>query len=209
MANGLREENIRRIIELEDRICACRRCPEQLHCVRRPALGKGELNPDIMVVFEGENQYTTDLERVIELRVLLKTCFSVERIYHTYMTRCAPKACSSRHSACCYTQSKLLDKDYHCILNQQSCTGLPIKADTAQIINCLAYLVEEIEILSPRCVLLMGERVSDFVLRCFGIFDSITPGQFFYANQHSFMVAHDEHTFNHTECLQLAACLLT
>lgn len=205
MINGLREENIRRIIDLEDRISECRRCPEQLHCVRRPAMGKGELNPDVMVVFEGESQYTTDLERIIELRTLLKSTFSVERIYHTYMMRCTPKACSTRQSVCCYTQSRLLDKDYNCILTEQPCTGLAVKPDTSQIINCLAYLVEEIEILAPRHVLLMGERVSEFVLKCYGIFDNYAPGQFFFSNQRNFIIAPNELSFSREDCRQLVS----
>lgn len=205
LVNGLREENIRRIIDLEDRISACRRCPEQLHCVRRPAMGKGDLNPDIMVVFESETQYTIDLEKVIELRTLLKSSFGVERIYHTYMMRCAPKACSTRHSVCCYTQSKLLDKDYHCILTEQPCNGLAVKPDTSQIINCLAYLVEEIDILAPRYVFLMGERVSEFVLKCYGIFDSFSPGQFFFSNQHHFIVAPNELSFNQEDLRTMAS----
>ncbi len=205
MVNGFREENIRRIIDLEDRISECRRCPEQLHCVRRPAMGKGELHPDIMIVFETENQYTADLERVIELRRLIKSCFGADRIYHTYMMRCTPKVCSTRHSVCCYTDSKLLDKDYHCILTEEPCTGVHVKPDTAQIINCLAYLIEEIEILSPRYVLLMGERVGEFVLKCYGIFDCLSPGQFFYSNQRSFIVAHNEKLFTSDECRQLAS----
>lgn len=205
MANGLREENIRRIIALEDRICDCRRCPEQLHCVRRPAMGKGELSPDIMIVFEGENQYTSDLEQIIELRRLLKNCLGVEKIYHTFMTRCTPKACSTRHSVCCYTPSKLLDKDYNCILTKQPCNGVPVKPDATQILHCLAYLIEEIDILNPHFVLLMGERVSEFVLKSYGIFDLPEPGRSYLSNQRYFITAVNEQYFGEGECQQLAA----
>lgn len=207
MVSGRREDNIRRIIDLEDRISACRRCPEPLPCVRSPIMGKGELEPDIMIVFECENQYARDLERVIELRRLVKAQFKLERIYHTFMIRCTPKACSSRHSAFCYTDSKLLDRDHYCILTEQPCMGLPVPPDTNQIINCLSYLIEEIDILRPRYVLLLGERVCEYVLKCYGIFTSPSPGQSFSVNHMQLLTAVSEQLFSNEDCCKLLASL--
>jgi len=171
--------------------------------VRRPALGKGELAPEVLIVFEGENQRTSDYNWIIELRKLLKNCLGVEKIYHTYMIRCTPKACSARHSAFCYTPGKLLDKEHNCILTENPCNGVPIKPDTVQILNCLAYLIEEIDILNPHFVLLMGERVSEFVLRSYGFFDSPKPGQTYVSNHRHLITAVNEQAFDETECHKL------
>lgn len=207
MISGRREENIRRIIDLEDRIGECLRCPEPLHCVRKPTMGKGELEPDIMIVFESDNQFVHDLERVLELRRLVKTQFKLDKIYHTFMIRCTPKACATRHSAFCHIHSKLLDKDYHCILTEQPCIGLPVSPDNTQILNCLAYLIEEIDILSPRYLLLLGERVSEFVLKCYGIFDSSGPGHSYKVNQMQLLTTVSEQSFSREDCRKLLASL--
>lgn len=207
MVSGRREENIRRIIELEDRIGECCRCPEPQHCLRKPIMGKGELEPDIMIVFESDNQFAYDLERVIELRKLVKSQFNMDKIYHTFMVRCTPKACAIRHSACCHTHCKLLDKDYRCILTEHPCVGLPVSPDTSQILNCLAYLIEEIDILSPRYILLLGERVSEFVLKCYGIFDSPSPGQSYSTNHMQLLTTVSEQSFSKEDCRKLIASL--
>ena len=171
--------------------------------MRRPAMGKGELAPEVLIVFEGENQYTGDFNWIIEMRNLLKHYLGVEKIYHTFMIRCTPKTCSARHSAFCYTTSKLLDRDHNCILTKKPCNGVPIKSDTVQILNCLAYLIEEIDILNPHFVLLMGERVSEFVLRSYGFYDSPKPGQIYVYNQRHLISAVNEQAFDENECQKL------
>jgi uracil-DNA glycosylase len=176
MSNGNREQNIRRIIEMEDRICMCQRCLGLAQCVRKPSLGKGDLDPVIMLVFESENPYTGDLNKIIELRNIIKNSSETEKIYHTYMVRCCPKSCSTMQNTTCYLNTKLLDKDYNCALSHSKCNGIPIKPHNEDIISCLPFLLEEIEILKPRYIFMFGKRVSEFLLRSYGIFDDIEIG---------------------------------
>lgn len=173
MSKGSREQNIRRIIEMEDRICQCQRCTFLIKCVRKPSMGKGELEPDIMLVFEYDNQFTKELENIIELRNQIKHSIKLDKIYHTYMVRCQPKACSLRNSVSCYADKKLLDKEYRCLLSNRQCDGIPINPGSEETISCLPFLLEEIEILHPRYIILFGNKVSEFVLKSYGIFEDI------------------------------------
>lgn len=176
MPNGNREQNIRRIIEMEDRICLCQRCLGITQCVRKPSLGKGDLDPAIMLIFESENAYTGDINKIIELRNMIKNNTGVQKIYHTFMVRCCPKSCSTMQNTTCYLNTKLLDKDYNCALSRSRCNGIPIKPRNEEIISCLPFLLEEIAILKPRYIFMFGKRVSEFLLRSYGIFDDIELG---------------------------------
>ena len=84
MTQGIREQNIRRIIDMEDRICQCQRCTFLAKCVRKPSMGKGELEPDIILVFEYDNQFTKDLDKVISLRNQIKQTFNLEGLSYVY-----------------------------------------------------------------------------------------------------------------------------
>lgn len=176
MPTGSREKNIRKIIEMEDRICLCQRCLGLSQCVRKPSLGKGDLDPAIMLIFESENSYTSDINKIIDLRNMLKNNIEIQKIYHTFMVRCSPKSCSTLQNTTCYLNTKLLDKDYNCALSRSRCNGIPIKPHNEEIIACLPFLLEEIEILRPRYIFMFGKRVSEFLLRSYGIFDEIEDG---------------------------------
>jgi len=127
MARGSREENIRQIIDMEDRIARCGRCKSLIKCVRKPSLGKGELDPDLMMIFEYDNHFTRDVNNLIGLRNMVKRELNLDKIYHTFITRCQPKACVTRNSMSCYTDTRLLDKDNHCLLNGRDCEGIPVR----------------------------------------------------------------------------------
>ena len=77
MEKGTREQNIKRIINMEDRIVQCKRCSSLIRCIRKPSLGKGDLEPQVLLVFECENQFTSDLDKVIQLRDIVKKYFSM------------------------------------------------------------------------------------------------------------------------------------
>lgn len=161
----------------------------------------------MIIVLECENLNAHSLERVIELRRIIKAQFNMDKVYHTFMTRCTPKACASRHNAFCHADGKLLDKSHFCILTKQPCAGLPIPPKTDQIIHCLGYLIEEIDILSPRYLLLLGERVCDYVLKSYGIFAPFNPGQSFNVNHMQLLTAVDEQLFNSEDCDKLLSNL--
>lgn len=203
MSNGRREDNIRRIIEMEDRISQCARCKELLYCVRKPSMGKGELEPDVVLVFEYDGVFSRDMDRVVQLRSLIKQEFKLEKLYHTYLVRCQPKACVARQGVGCYTDTKLLNKNYHCLLTARPCDGIPIKPGTAEIISCLPFLLEELDILQPQYVILFGDRVSEFVLRAYGIFDEVQCGAKYRKNNISFLTTVDENAFDWEEARRL------
>ena len=89
---GRREKNIRLIIEMEDRAAQCTRCAPLLSCIRKPSMGKGDLEPDLIMVFESDIQIMEKAERLLELREMIKDELNVGKIYHTFMVRCQPKS---------------------------------------------------------------------------------------------------------------------
>lgn len=203
MANGNRDQNIRRVIEMEDRISNCRRCDLLLQCVRRPSMGKGELDPDVLMVFECESIFTRDVARIVELRNLVKSEFKVENVYHNYMVRCQPKACAIRNSVSCFGDASCLDRDNNCLLSGKSCEGIPVKPSNEEILSCLPFLLEEIEIFSPQYIILFGERVAFFTLRSFGMFDNVNIGQRHSLSGMNFLIASAEDEFNLDQCKEL------
>jgi len=161
MSEGAGKEVIRRIIDMEDRINQCKRCVLLRPCVRKPSLGKGELEPDIVMVFEYESDFIDELKNIVGLHDMLRDEFGVEKTYHSYLVRCQPKACDKRNSISCYNENKLIDVDGNCLLTGAKCDGIPVRPGNQEIIACLSYLGEEIEILNPRFVVLFGDKVGD------------------------------------------------
>lgn len=200
---GNREQNIRRIIEMEDRICQCQRCPSLVKCLRKPSMGKGELDPEALLIFEYENSYTRDINNIIRLRNIIKQELKLDKIYHTFMVRCQPKACATRQSVTCYGEGKWIDKDYTCLLSNKTCDGIPVKPGNSEIISCLSFLLEEIEILHPTYLLLFGERVTEFVLKSYGIYSNLATNQRYEYEHMTFLTAIDENEFQPDNCHQL------
>ncbi len=204
MSAGNREQNIRRVIEMEDRICQCKRCTSLNQCLRKPSMGKGELEPEILIVFEYDSRFTRDINRVINLRNLIRSGLKKEKLYHTFLVRCQPKACAVRHGVSCSGEGKLLDKDNRCVLNGKHCEGIPIKPSIDEIISCLPFLLEELEILRPQTILLFGERTADFVLKSYGVFDTtIAVGNSYEIDGMVFLVCSDEEIFTLEQCRHL------
>lgn len=170
MFTGTREDNIRRIISMEDRIMECNRCPELQRCIRKPDLGKGDLEPEAVLVFESANYFTADIDNILRIRRSIAAEFGIEKIYHTFLVRCQPKACPQINNTNCYGDTKLIDKNYNCILNNKLCDGIPVRPTDVQIVSCLSYTIEEFAILNPLYIFLFGERVADFLLKSWGIF---------------------------------------
>jgi len=140
--------------------------------MRKPSFGKGELEPEVVMVFESDNQFTRDINKLIELRNSIKNTLKVEKLYHTYLVRCQPKCCTIRSSLNCYIDKKLLDKDNHCLLTGKPCEGVLVRPGYDEIMACLPFLVEELEILNPSCIVMFGERVAQFILKSYGYLDA-------------------------------------
>ncbi len=201
MSLSNRENNIRKIINLEDRIGSCNRCINTTPCVRKPSLGKGELEPELLVVFESES---LGREEVITIRNRIRDGLNIDKIYHTYLVRCQPKVCISRNNVSHYSFPKLIDNEDNCLLTGQACSGLPVPANYDEIIACMPYLIEEIQILNPKYVLLMGERVSMFVLKSLGYYDGITESCYEYENMKILVTAdHNKFSDHHCQLLKI------
>jgi hypothetical protein len=207
MVTGNREQNIRRIIEMEDRICQCQRCPSLVRCIRKPSMGKGELDPQLIMVFEYDNNFTNDINKIISIRNLIKEVLKVDKIYHTFLVRCQPKACTNHQSVNCYGDGKWIDKDYVCLLNGKHCDGIPVRPGTGEIISCLPFLLEEIEVLHPSYLILFGEKVSEFVLKSYGILSTIAVNQRYEYEDITFLTSVPENQFQQENCNDLFALL--
>lgn len=203
MSNGNREQVIRRIINMEDRISNCQRCGAVTRCVRKPSLGKGDLEPELLMVLESDNQFSRDINRMLELRELIRNSWGFEKIYHTYLVRCQPKACPIHNKVNCESQRKLLDRDYHCLLTEKACEGISIHPDYESIIACLPFLLEEITILNPTHVVLFGQRLSEYVLRAYGFFEEPVLNTSYRYDEYSFIPTVDEAHFTAMECQQI------
>jgi hypothetical protein len=177
MDESSRDQNIKLIIKMEDRVGQCSRCLSLTRCTSKPSLGKGDLDPQVFLVFECENSYTSDIKWLIDLRNRIKHHLNIKKIYHTFLVRCHPKACEKRQSCSFLLPDQLLCRDNICKLSSDTCDGIPIKPSGKSIINCLTYLLEEMNILNPTYVVLFGNKVSDYVLKSCGVFEALQIGQ--------------------------------
>lgn len=208
MGKGDRDQIIKSIIKMEERICQCDRCESLVKCTSKPSLGKGDLEPKVILVFENENSFTSDKERVIELANLIKKDLKTNEVYYTFLVRCHPKACSSRQSNDCFITSKLLDRNNICLFTKQPCNGVPIKPLNEEIINCLTYLTEELSILQPEYVILFGNQVSNFVLKSYGVFDSVQINQAYKYENITFITSEEENIFDYEGFHNLSAIII-
>jgi len=207
MDNGNRDHNIKAIIKMEERIGRCSRCPSLIKCTGKPSLGKGDLEPQVLLVFECESSFTCDTNWIIELRNLIKQDFGAERVYHSFMVRCQPKACIRRENNKYVLTRKLVDRDETCILTNHTCDGIPIKPSSEEIINCLTYLLEEMKVLKSNYVLLFGQRVSDYVLKSCGVFKLVQIGQAYKCEDMVFLTTVSEKSFNRGELQKLGTII--
>lgn len=207
MVRGTREDNIRKIIAMEDRILVCERCLELKRCNHRPNLGKGDLEPEAVLVLESPSSFTDNLDNIIKIRQLISKILGIDKIYHTFLVRCQPKACPRIMNISCYGDCKLIDKNNICILNNQLCDGIPFKPTDTQIISCMTNAVEEIDILEPRYVFLFGERVGDFMLKSWGIFTGIKIPDIQYHDNTTVVLVNYEEKFDRHHCEDLKSLI--
>jgi uracil-DNA glycosylase len=149
-----------------------------------------------MLVFESENPYTAEINNIIELRNLIKNANGIQKIYHTFMVRCCPKSCSTMQNTTCFLNSKLLDRDHICALSRTKCNGIPIKPHNEEIIACLPFLLEEIEILKPQYIIMFGKRVSEFLMRSYGIFEDVAVGRSYQHEGMTLLATVEENLFD-------------
>ena len=202
MVKHEREQNIKKIISLEDRITNCNRCGSTLQCVRKPSLGKGDLQPEALLIFESDNTLPGELKKFLKIRSTILNEFDLKRIYHTFLVRCQPKACPHISNAFCLGDYKLINQDHNCILTNKQCNGTTIKPDDEQIIACLPYLIEEIGILNPSYLFMFGDRVANFVLKSWGLFEEYQLPSVHSYNELNIFIVDEEH-FTANYCKEL------
>ena len=160
-------------------------------------MGKGELLPELMLIFESENTLTYNSKKIVNLRRFIQNEFNIKDIYHSFLVRCHPKACSFRRIVESYNDSRssserYIDNHNICLWKQEPCNGIFIKPDNEEIIMCLPFLLEEITILRPRFVILFGMRTAEFVLKSFGFFTDIKTNQTYEKNAVTFIYVNKE-----------------
>jgi len=195
MSSADRDQIIRSIIKMEERINQCSRCESISPCTLRPSLGKGDLRPAVVMVFECENTFTADTQRIINLINEIKAGFNIEGVYYTFMVRCHPKACNNRLGNSYMLKGKMLDSNNNCRLSNRSCDGISIKPEDREIMNCLTFLVEEVEVLRPDYVILFGDQVSRYVLKAFGYHQSDWHDQSYKYDYRTFISTVEEKLF--------------
>lgn len=204
MTDQQREQNIKSIIRLEDRVAKCGRCAPVLKCTSRPAVGRGDLEPDTMIVFEAANDLNRNQQWIVGLHNSVRQHFGGQQVYHTFMVRCQSRVCPQSQGNDCFLTSRLLDRNDICLLNNQPCEGISVKPTNEAIINCLTYLLEEIAALHPSRVILMGSRVADFVLKACGIHHETYDQPAYRAGEHLFIMAKEEHRVDSSELQSMA-----
>lgn len=162
---------ISRIVKMEERINKCSRCKDVRVCCCRPATGKGDIEANILLVFASESE-VADRSELIRMRQEISSMSGDGfGVYHTYMVRCQPRICNRRKNQAVLFDGSLIDTENRCLLSREQCDALLAQPDDQQTMNCLHFLLEEIEILAPKLIITVGERTYQYVFRAFGIFD--------------------------------------
>lgn len=205
MEVSLREQNIKAIIKLDNRISKCRRCPALLRCTSKPITGKGDLVPEAVIIFESEGEHTNDIDWIVEVRNAVQKYLQVDAVYHTFMVRCQLKACPIADAIPCQVNNSLLDVHNICRLTNNSCRGIPIKPADDAVLNCLNFVIEELQIFRPEYVILFGPRVSNFVLKAYGILESIQDRLVYHHEGTTFLSVLDDQSYRPEIFSSLAA----
>ena len=190
-----REQNIKAIIKLESRISKCSRCPALLRCTSKPATGKGDLVPEAVIIFECEGERTKDIDWIVEIRNTVQKYLQVDAVYHTFMVRCQLKACPLAEAIPCQVHNPLLDAHNTCRVSNKSCTGIPIRPTDDAVLSCLNYVIEELQIFQPEYVILFGRRVNDFVLKAYGMLDTIQDRLIYHHEGTTFLSVLDDQSY--------------
>ena len=152
------EQHIKRIMYMEARISACQRCSSSHRCFSQPSLGKGNLTPEILLVFLSAGNQQSENNDYIEIRQMLKKELATESIYHTFMARCQPLVCVHIEDLEDMLIKNTAFHESMCRFKGEDCPGVPVIPAGTQITACLPYLMEEINILVPQTIILFGKR---------------------------------------------------
>ncbi|MGE5416908.1 MAG: uracil-DNA glycosylase family protein [Acidobacteriota bacterium] len=167
-----REKVIGRIVKMESRISSCNRCQGIRVCSPKASFGRGDVQASVMVIFPRENEFSRSREKIAQMRETLADLAGEDRkVYHTYMIRCQPRSCHRRKGTDKLFDGTLIDSSSNCILINAPCDGQVIEPDDQEAMNCLIFLLEEIEIIMPEVIITLGERVYQYLFRALNILD--------------------------------------
>lgn len=167
-----RESVISRIVKMEEQINSCSRCREIRTCSLKPSVGRGDLEGKILVVFQNETDFTRDRNLVAKMRQDVSSMAGQDNgVYHTYLVRCHSKLCTRRNEKKVLFDGSLINSDSVCLLTGDFCDAKNIEPSDQHYMNCLRFLLEEIEILSPNMIITIGESTYQYVFRAFGLLD--------------------------------------
>lgn len=192
MVTSVKGKIISRIVKMEERINKCIRCGEVRTCCPRPSTGKGDVEADILLVIASEGEVTdrSDLPRMRQ--AISALAGGGVGVYHSFIVRCQPRICNRRKNQAVLFDGALINSEGRCLLTRKSCDVIPAEPDDQQIMNCLHFLLEEIEILMPKMIITVGETAYQYVFRAFGIFD---PFQKPFADVRNRLFSSSEHLF--------------
>lgn len=177
MLKAARDQTVRMLVKMEERIAKCARCKEEYFCYSRPAIGRGDVEADIMVVFLCEDEYCADRNNIINMREEIKAVAGGQvKLYHSYLVRCVRRSCYRLKGKESLFNGRLLKKDGTCLLSGQPCSGVIESPKDGEIMNCFYFLLEEIEILKPKVIIPVGETTCNYLFKAYGLFDPCKKG---------------------------------
>ncbi|MGE5371853.1 MAG: uracil-DNA glycosylase family protein [Solirubrobacterales bacterium] len=153
----------------------CSRCTEAFTCAHKPAVGRGDMEPQVIVVFHTRNQFSRDPDRILEMRRTIRELYEIERgIYHTYLVRCQAVVCSKRKSKGALLEGIVINEDNTCLFTGALCDGVELEPDDNDATNCIRFLLEEVAILQPQIIIGVGETVSRYLFQAYGLLDLLS-----------------------------------
>jgi len=199
---------IKRIINLEKKINQCDRCYSANTCMQKPALGKGDLEPEILLVFADSNRFNQNHNHILEIRSMIIDLLKIKTIYHTFLVRCQTRVCRYITNNPLFANKKkgFLSDEGHCLLINEPCTGALLEPGFDQIIACMSYIMEEVDVLRPKILILFGDQVAKPVLKAYGFFspqDYLQGSKPLYVNGMRILVTVREKDFNKAWCQDL------
>ncbi len=171
MVTSVKGKVISRIVKMEERINKCTRCKDVRTCFHRPSTGKGDVEADILLVFASESEVAERSELTRMRQEISAMAGNGLKVYHTFMVRCQPKICNRRKDQAVLFDGVLINSEGKCLLTREPCDARPVEPDDQQTMNCLHFLLEEIEIMAPELIIVVGEKAYQYVFRAFGLFD--------------------------------------
>lgn len=204
MGEMTHQDNINQLIAMENRIAKCKRCASKSRCLSKPSLGKGDLKPELLMVFQSAGCRHQEINNYMEIRQMLKKELALERIYHTFLVRCQPKVCLHIDNIGGIVSNNSAYFGNTCPFDLPECEGVSIVPTDENITFCLPYLLEEIDILAPGTIILFGKRTAEYGLKAVGILEEPSMPGFYEISGRRIYTTKEENIFTVEDAKKLA-----